>query len=118
MFAGKISLSVEPGQMAIDPPLSVIPIPPETGSGSRIPLTQTQDGGSALRYSGTGKTCLHMRKSFISAMWSEWSPSPQKPQALLPWIAKLWNHGQSKKSSNLPSLLCDLRCCETQLFLL
>lgn len=41
MFTEKISLSVEPGQMAIDPLLSVTPIPSETRCGSRFPLPQS-----------------------------------------------------------------------------
>lgn len=49
MFTEKISLSVEPGQMAIDPLLSVTPIPSETRCGSRVPLPQNSASGTVAR---------------------------------------------------------------------
>ena len=64
MFTEKISLSVEPGQMAIDPLLSVIPIPSETRCGSKFPLTQNSGWGLRLQAQPhTGRDVRNVRKS-------------------------------------------------------
>lgn len=114
MFTEKISLSVEPGQMAIDPLLSVTPFPSETRCGSRFPLPHN----AGLRHRGIQEERVAVWASLLGLCCGQSGPLEAHLCCRGLFSCESWKEQKKYQTEVqiLPLLFCDLRLLETQLF--